>query len=112
MKISSSKRNILIAPLLVATSIVSAGLSLMAVPQVAQADPPPWSQGGNRDRDRYDSPPPPPPLREGRPPQWNDGPPPPRPYNQSRWQDNNYYDYPQPVYRRRVVPRFNINIGF
>jgi hypothetical protein len=119
MKVSPSKKNILIVPMLVATSIVCSGIGLMAMSQVAKADPPPWSNSrhGDRDWDRDDGPPPFRPDYRDR----DDGPPPPRLYNRSRW--NGDYDYPQAVYypqpvyrqrvyRQRVVPRFNINIGF
>jgi lipopolysaccharide export LptBFGC system permease protein LptF len=46
MNILLSRKNLLVAPLLVATSIVAAGTSLMAVPQAAKADTTNLNQAG------------------------------------------------------------------
>jgi hypothetical protein len=67
MQISSFQKRLLVVPLLIIISFASAGVSLTAMTQVAQAQPLPG-----------DGPPPPPPRRWQPPPPDDDGPPPPR----------------------------------
>jgi hypothetical protein len=119
MKTSASRKRILIVPLLVIVSLVAPVASLDALSQVSQPGSS-WNRGGSFDRDNddnYDRNDGPRSWQQARPPDRFDGPPPPPPhrvpfnqgrFNQGRWDD----DPPPPRYRRRVVPRFNINIGF
>jgi hypothetical protein len=51
MNTSLSRKNILVAPILLATSLVAVGASLIGMPQPAKADPSFWHRGGYYERD-------------------------------------------------------------